>query len=125
MTGMLLIALASLSFSSPAFQTAPTGYSTTASPTCTATVPGITFGIGSGTMCFHYDTTCDGTVDTITINASYSGPTSGSGTKTCTNASSCSYVLCTGYSKGTWTFTNNTTYTGGTSTATSTVTYNM
>ena len=116
MMGMLLIGLASFSFVSTDL--------TTTSATCTATVPGVTFGF-SGLMCFNYATTCDAVVENITINASYTGPSTGSGIKTCTNASSCSYVLCTPYRKGTWTFTNNTTYTGGTSTATNTVTYNQ
>jgi hypothetical protein len=118
MTGLLLIGLVSFGFT-------PTDMRPTLLNTCTATAPGVTFGIGSGMMCFHYDTTCDGAVENITINATYSGPASGSGSKVCTNASSCSYVLCTPYKKGTWTFTNNTTYTGGTSSATNTVTYNQ
>jgi hypothetical protein len=117
LTGLLLIGMASFGFFTTDLHTAAV--------TCTATAPGVTFGIGSGLMCFHYDTTCDGTVANITISANYSGPASGSGTKTCTNASSCSYVLCTSYKRGTWTFTNNTTYTGGTSSATNTVTYNQ
>ncbi|WP_224241177.1 hypothetical protein [Hyalangium gracile] len=120
MTGMLLISLASLGFvstESPELHTAPI--------TCTASAPGVTFGIGSGLMCFHYNTTCDGPVESITINASYSGPATGSGTKTCTDTSSCAYVLCTPYRRGTWSFTNDSTYTGGVCAATNSVTYNQ
>ncbi|WP_224362973.1 hypothetical protein [Hyalangium versicolor] len=116
MMGMLLIGVASFGLATA--EPNPT------SVTCTATAPGVTFTIGSGLMCFHYDTTCDGTVSSITIDATYSGPAQGSGSKTCLDASSCSYVLCTPYRRGTWSFTNATTYSGGTSSATNTVTYN-
>ncbi len=116
MTKLLLIALASVGFN-----TAELPGMTAA--TCTATVSGPTFGF-SGRMYFHFKTTCDAPVDLITLNASVVGPlTAVKGVKTCSATNTCSSMIAVTYKRGTWTWTNDTTYTGGSSLATKTVTY--
>jgi hypothetical protein len=118
MTELLLIGLLSFGLGTP-------DVSITSTAMCTATATGPTFGLGTGMMYFHFNTTCDAPVETLTINATIDGPQDRTGTKTCTNASSCSYILGVSYARGTWVWTNDTTYTGGTSSATNTVTYNQ
>lgn len=112
MTKLLLIALASVGVNTAELP------GTTAA-TCTATVSGPTFGF-SGRMYFHFKTTCDAPVELITLNASVSGPyTSAMSVKACSFASTCSSIIAVTYKRGAWTWTNDTTYTGGSSFATS------
>lgn len=118
MTKMLLIALASVGFNTeelPGITTA----------TCTASVSGPTFGF-SGRMYFHFTTTCDAPVEFITINASVVGPlTSAVGLKTCSFTDTCSSMVAVTYKRGTWTWVNNTTYLGGTSLASKSLTFSQ
>jgi hypothetical protein len=117
MMNFLLAGLASFGLSAADTQGAMT-------VTCTATATGPTFGLNSGTLYFHFVTTCDAPVEAMTINAFVDGPKQDrSGTKTCTYTDSCSYIISMYYSRGTWLWTNDTAYTGGTSSATNTVTY--
>ncbi|MDY7230274.1 hypothetical protein [Hyalangium rubrum] len=90
--------------------------------TCTATVLGPTYSFG-GRMYFHFETTCDAPVAAITINASVVGPTSAYGSKTCLLTNKCTFWLAATYKRGTWTWTNNTSYTFGTSVASQTLTF--
>ncbi|ADO69985.1 hypothetical protein [Stigmatella aurantiaca] len=114
MTKLLLIGLASLNITTAELQE-------TAS--CTATVTGPTFGF-SGRMYFHFTTTCDAVVDSITIDATVAGPSQASGTTTCTRADTCSFMLPVTYKRGTWTWTNDSTYTAdGASVGTKTMTF--
>jgi hypothetical protein len=116
MTKFLLIGLASVGFN-----TAELPGMTAA--TCTATVSGPTYSF-SGRMYFHFKTTCDAPVELITVNASVSGPgTSLAATKVCALTSTCSMMVAATYKRGTWTWTNSTTYMGGSSLATQTLTF--
>lgn len=126
MTGMLLIGLASLGV-----VTADVQSTSTAAP-CRVEAVGPTFGLGGGQMYFHFNTTCDDPMESITIYATIDGPTQDrSGTKTCTQASSCSYVLGVTYARGTWVWTNESTSVdamtsiASTTSATNMVTYNQ
>ncbi len=92
--------------------------------TCTAAVSGPTFGLGGG-MYFYYTTTCTAPVESITIDASITGPTQRVGTKRCTETESCTFVMGVPYKRGTWTWTNDSTFPGGTDSATQTVTYSQ
>lgn len=118
MTKVLLLALASVGFN-----TADLPGVTAA--TCTATVSGPTFGF-SGRMYFHYKTTCDAPVELITLKASAVGPlTSVVSLKTCSFTNTCSAMIAVTYKRGTWTWVNDTTYTGGVSLASKTQTFSQ
>ena len=119
MTKVLLIALASV------------GYNTADLPAevtpaaCTATVSGPTFGF-SGRMYFHYTTKCTEPVALITVNASVVGPlTAAVGLKVCTFTDTCSVIVPVTYKRGTWTWVNDTLYTGGLSLDSKSLTFNQ
>ncbi|ADO72315.1 hypothetical protein [Stigmatella aurantiaca] len=100
MTGLLLMGLASL-------RLVTADVSGSAVATCQATAEGPTFGLGTGLMYFHFNTTCDAVVNAITINASVDGPRQDrAGTKTCAQTNECSYVVSVPYARGTWLWTN-------------------
>lgn len=100
MTGLLLMGLASLHL-------VTADVSGAAVPTCQATAEGPTFGLGTGLMYFHFTTTCDAVVNAITVDASVDGPRQDrSGSKTCVDSSTCTYVLSVPYARGTWLWTN-------------------
>jgi hypothetical protein len=116
MTKLLLIGLASVGFNTAELP----GLT---EPTCTATVSGPTYGF-SGRMYFHFTTKCDAPVAAITIKATVAGPfTTAVGAKTCSLTDTCSSLVAVTYKRGTWTWSNNTTYTGGTSLATQSLTF--
>lgn len=116
MTKLLLIGLASVGFNTAELP----GLT---EPTCTATVSGPTYSF-SGRMYFHFNTKCDAPVEAITINATVAGPlTSAVGLKTCTFTDTCSSLVAATYKRGTWTWTNSTTYTSSTSLATQSLTF--
>jgi hypothetical protein len=100
MTGLLLMGLASLHL-------VTADVSGAAVATCQATAEGPTFGLGTGLMYFHFNTTCDAVVNAITIEASVDGPRQDrAGSKTCVDSSTCSYVVSVPYTRGTWLWTN-------------------
>jgi hypothetical protein len=117
MTKLLLIGLAALNI-------------TTAEPqdsavSCTATATGPTFGF-AGRMYFHFVTTCDAPVESITLNATVSGPTVAQGSVTCTQTDRCTFMLPVTYKRGTWTWTNDSVYTAeGSSVGKRTMTINQ
>lgn len=115
MTKLLLIGLAALNITTAELQDTAVS--------CTATATGPTFGF-SGRMYFHFVTTCDAPVESITINATVSGPTVATGTATCTQTDRCAFMLPVTYKRGTWTWTNDSVYTAeGSSVETKTMTF--
>jgi len=90
---------------------------------CTPTATGPTYWF-DGRLYFHFDTTCTSTQSKITIHATIVTPTGTAidQTKTCTNATTCSYVVGEPYARGTWTWTNDSTWSTGSSSAENTVT---
>jgi len=109
MKGLLLAAAVGASI---ALVSAPA--SSAAAPDCTPTATGPTYWF-DGRLYFHFDTTCTATQSKITINATIVTP-SGTAllqTKTCTNATSCSYIVAESYARGTWTWTNDSTWPTG------------
>ena len=87
MTQWLLIGLASIGFNAAELPDAPP-------PTCTASVLGPTYALGSGRMYFHFETKCDAPVNSITVKGTVSGPgTALAGSKACTLTDTCSFWL--------------------------------
>ena len=117
MTKLLLMGLASLSFATAELQTT--------AATCTATISGPIFSLPpNGLMYFHFTTTCDVPVESMTVTGTITGTTSGSGSKTCTQTNTCRYTLgVIAKNEGTWSWTNDTSYTGGSVTATGGMTW--
>lgn len=117
MTQWLLIGLASIGFTAAELPDEPR-------PTCTAKVLGPTYALGGGRMYFHFETTCEAPVDSISIKGTVTGPgTTVVGSKTCTLTDTCAFWVAASYKRGTWAWTNETTYTGGTSLATTSLTF--
>ncbi|SEM88042.1 hypothetical protein SAMN05444354_1254 [Stigmatella aurantiaca] len=117
MTAWMLIGLASLSTAAAEVQVS--------TATCTATITGPHFGLPpNGLMYFHFTTTCDVPVESMTVTGTITGTSGGSGSKTCTNTNTCRYTLgIHASSPGSWAWTNSTVYTGGTVSATGGMTW--